>query len=147
MMRALLICVIAFVAACSETPTTSEQPPVERTGVETHGLYRCKLVGGTETPRTGTTTGTVQSPFAFIHMSRPGEPNRFGIASSGGNTVGIGQLQTDCRWLISNWAPKTPEGPYLTLVTFLPDESALLLSVSTGPESHVTFGGTCEAQG
>ncbi|WP_424833643.1 hypothetical protein [Ruegeria sp.] len=119
--------------------------PATASEVELHELYYCVLsdltgVGGRPTKQVDMEYYT---PFGFSRMSRPGEPNRFGFDSSTTNSIGIGQLQEDGRWIIRDWSEQSQTEPKITLVTFLPNNN-ILVSIYAGSASHVTFRGECE---
>jgi hypothetical protein len=128
MLRALFVATLTMMFA-----TTSG-------AVETLRLFRCDLctaANSNEPCLDGL------SPFAFAHMTTPEQPDRFGISSAAGITVGAGKLKRDGRWVISDWQLRDSKGPILTLVTLHPSHS-ILVSVSTGNGGHVTYDGTCE---
>ncbi len=117
----------------------ASQDPPACVGLVAHETYRCVLEGGaadTSTP------GSVETPFVLTRMSLPDAPNRFGISSPGGTSVGVGQRMDDGSWVIGQWAPRDASGPFLTLVTVQAD-GALLLSLARAEGGHATFGGLC----
>lgn len=109
-----------------------------------HERYVCDLDVSRPTARVGRAkpAGKEMSRFILVHMSLPGEPDRFGIGTGNGTTVGIGQKQADGRWVIHDWRPEDARGPAVTLVTVF-KRGVILVSIGKGRANHNTYEGRC----
>jgi hypothetical protein len=139
------IAAIALVGVLSGCEMPTPQATSSPSGILNHATYKCTLIGlaASAGKQSKTVNMLEMSPFVLAHLSMPGEPNRFGISSSVGTTVGVGAKQPDGRWVINDWRPRDNSGPFLTLVTFLKNKS-ILISVKSGNNAHVTFAGQCK---
>ncbi|MEP5729704.1 MAG: hypothetical protein ABJL67_10030 [Sulfitobacter sp.] len=147
MIRAIILS-LGLLAGCNTT-TLQNQPvnaaPPKAT-VSVSSIFECTEIG--PVAKAGTTTTPVKSsdlfPFVLTMVSQKGGPQGFGISNDGTTTIGLGEKQPDGRWVVKNWRSRDGKGLPVTLVTFFPDHN-ILVSVRTGKNAHVTFGGKCRA--
>lgn len=142
MYRAAIFAFVAIgLAACQPTTPQVAKSPAP---VITQERYVCSLGGVTATRGTATVKDPAKglSAFALIRGAKSDEKNQFLIGSKAGTSIGAGTQRTDGTWVIRNWQKGENGGPPITLVSFFPDKQ-ILLSVRSGPNAHVTYGGVC----
>lgn len=89
---------------------------------------------------------TVVSPFTLTRVLHPArELPVFGVRLRDGRfTVGLGETSLNGSWNVHSWDSEDQKGPFITLMTVFP-RKLLLVSYRSGPDGHVTYEATCEA--